>query len=117
MRNAPTKILFASIALLLTVPAVIAQEAPTTAPSAPEKHELIVPSQFSAARLAQQAAAQRKRDPIGFLAMDLADLTSLLDKFKTHEPTQPRQEQVVAKLDELIAMLEKQKKGAGSGGG
>ena len=84
---------------------------PSTAPAQPPAPRMSAGS-MSPGSIARQIAGMRQRDPIGFLTMDLSDLTDLLSNFNTHEPTQPRQEQVVARLDELIELLQQQSSGS-----
>jgi hypothetical protein len=83
-------------------------DAPSTAPS-----QRVALPPFDPVGLVNQLAAAREQDPIGYLVTDADELTNLLARFNTRRPVQPKQEQFVAHLDKLIAMLEKQCSGSG----
>jgi hypothetical protein len=70
-------------------------------------------SKLSPGGVVQALAMRRNRDPIGYLALDMADLTKLLDELKTRDPTQPDQQLVVGRLDEIIKLLERASSGNG----
>src|SRR5689334_21000088 len=109
MRNACKNIsaLLGCAMLVLGASRLIARDGPSTSPSTPPTKPLkLNPSSLSLSSAANQLAAMRAEDPIKFFAMDLSDLTSLLDAFNTRDPLQPRQEQFVTRLDELIALIE-----------
>src|SRR4051794_35153755 len=57
--------------------------------------------------------AERKQDPLRFLASDMSGIVTDLDQYKTDKPVQTKQEKVVRNLDVLIEELEKQCKGGG----
>jgi hypothetical protein len=99
---------------LFTLLILQVEAAPTTAPSQPPPPKQSI-SSLSPGTMARQLAGIRERDPLGFLAMDLGDVTDLLNQLNTRDPTQPRQAQVVARLDELIEMLQRQGNGTGTG--
>ena len=61
----------------------------------------------------RQAMAGRDADPLRYLAHDMKDIVGDLSATKTDKPVQEKQEKVVGRLNELIAMLEKQKSGNG----
>jgi hypothetical protein len=82
--------------------------APATAPARQAK----LPP-FNPIALIDQLAAARDQDPLGYLVIDMDELTSLLDRLNTRTPVQPKQARVVAHLDRLIEILEKQCKGSG----
>jgi hypothetical protein len=58
---------------------------------------------------------QRMQDPLRFLANDMGGVAKDLGALKTGQPVQKDEKQVVARLDQLIAMLQKQCSGSGSG--
>src|SRR5688572_21373486 len=55
----------------------------------------------------RQLTDARQRDPIGFLYLDMRVLTRSLAQLRTNAPVQREQQQVIARLDVLIEMLEK----------
>jgi hypothetical protein len=61
----------------------------------------------------RQAVAGREADPLRYLAHDMKDIVGDLSATKTDKPVQDKQQKVVDRLNELIAMLEKQKSGSG----
>ncbi len=60
-----------------------------------------------------QAVAGRDADPLRYLAHDMKDIYGDLSATKTDKPVQDKQAKVVDRLNQLIAMLEKQKSGNG----
>lgn len=58
----------------------------------------------------------RDEDPLRFVAVDMGVIVTDLSSLKTDKPVQTKQEKVVARLDELIAALEKACKGGGGSG-
>jgi len=60
-----------------------------------------------------QALAGRDADPLRYLAHDMKDIYGDLSATRTDKPVQEKQEKVVDRLNQLIAMLEKQKSGLG----
>lgn len=61
----------------------------------------------------RQAVAGRNADPLRYLAHDMKDIVGDLTAVRTDKPVQEKQQKVVGRLDQLIAMLEKQKSGNG----
>jgi hypothetical protein len=57
----------------------------------------------------------RRHDPIAAMTSDMSDITVDLDQQQTGAPVQGEQRQVVSQLDKLIAELDKQCNGNGSG--
>jgi hypothetical protein len=60
-----------------------------------------------------QAVAGRDADPLRYLAHDMKDIYGDLSATKTDKPVQDKQQKVVDRLNQLIAMLEQQKSGLG----
>src|SRR5690349_16547826 len=101
-------------------PAAAPAEAPTTAPAAgtpPSLPTSRLDSKFSLNDKVNQMLAERDKDPIGAIATDMGTAKDLLAKYNTSEPVQPQQKQIVAGLDYLIDMIEKQEKKLKAGGG
>jgi hypothetical protein len=63
--------------------------------------------------LLHAAVAGRDADPLRYLAYDMKDIVGDLSATKTDKPVQNKQQKVVDRLNQLIAMLEKQKSGIG----
>jgi hypothetical protein len=105
--------------LLLTACIARGQDAaaPATAPAEDNIPVADMSSKFDYHRMANELIAKYDKDPIGRIAKDMGEATSLLTQLKTNDPTQPQQQQIVASLDALIAMLEKQQKKMKAGGG
>ncbi|MFI5381719.1 MAG: hypothetical protein ACHRHE_20675 [Tepidisphaerales bacterium] len=70
----------------------------------------------TASALVRTKPEQRMRDPLRYLANDMGSITQDLGLMKTGQPVQKKEQQVVAHLDELIKLLEKQCSGSGNGG-
>lgn len=56
-------------------------------------------------------------DPLADITNKMTDIVGDLAGLKTDQPVQDKQKQVVSQLDEIIAMIEKQKSKSGNGGG
>ena len=56
-------------------------------------------------------------DPLADITNKMTDIVGDLADLKTDQPVQDKQKQVVSQLDEIIAMIEKQKSKSGNGGG
>jgi hypothetical protein len=61
--------------------------------------------------------AEDGEDPLAAITEKMSDIVGDLAELKTDHPVQDKQRQVVAKLDEIIMQLEKQKSKTGNGGG
>src|SRR5438105_1881477 len=97
-----------SFVLAVSAPIIRADDAaPTTAPA--NVPPMQFDSKFDLKGMVNEMTADADRDPLGFLAKQMGQVTELLAKLNTHDPTQPTQEQILARLDELIDMIEKQK--------
>jgi hypothetical protein len=59
------------------------------------------------------AVAGRDADPLRFLASDMKNIAGDLTATKTDKPVQDKEQKVVDRLNQLIAMLEQQKSGLG----
>lgn len=59
------------------------------------------------------AVAGRDADPLRYLAHDMKDIAGDLTATKTDKPVQDKEQKVVDRLNQLIAMLEQQKSGLG----
>src|SRR5690348_6816275 len=59
------------------------------------------------------AVAGRDADPLRYLASDMKNIAGDLTATKTDKPVQDKEQKVVDRLNQLIAMLEKQKSGSG----
>lgn len=90
--------------------------APTTVPTAAQLPGMKLESKFDMNRIVGEIIAKRENDPIGALAQDMGIATGWLADLKTNDPVQPHQQQIIVRLDELIAMLEKDKKAKAGGG-
>ena len=102
------------LCILLICTVVSAQNAvPTTEPAIPLLRSM--GSKFDLTDKTDSLVAQYDRDPFGRIAGAMGTAADLLADLKTSEPTQPKQQDIVASLDEIIAMLEKQKKNAHAG--
>src|SRR5688572_1556840 len=99
------------IVITLLLASVSAAPSDDPASTAPSQRVALPP--FDPLALVDQLAAARDQDPIGYLVTDTDELTGLLARFNTHVPVQPKQAQVLARLDKLIEMLEKQCRGSG----
>jgi hypothetical protein len=63
--------------------------------------------------LLHAAVAGRDADPLRYLAHDMKDIAGDLTAIKTDKPVQDKEQKVVDRLNQLIAMLEQQKSGLG----
>ena len=61
--------------------------------------------------------AEDGEDPLAAITEKMTDVVGDLAELKTDHPVQEKQRQVVAKLDEIIMQMEKQKSKSGNGGG
>jgi hypothetical protein len=61
--------------------------------------------------------AEDGEDPLAAITEKMTDVVGDLAELKTDHPVQEKQRQVIAKLDEIIMQLEKQKSKSGTGGG
>ena len=87
--------------------------APTTEPSATPVRSL--ESKFDLREKTDTMVAKYDKDPIGRIAGEMGTVKGMLGELNTNDPTQPKQQDIIAGLDELIAMLEKQKKNLKTG--
>jgi hypothetical protein len=74
------------------------------------------PYDGTAGSMLTKLLAARDNDPLRYLASDMGHIVTDLSAYHTDKPVQVKQEKVVARLDELIKMLEQSCK-SGSGGG
>jgi len=56
-------------------------------------------------------------DPLADITNKMTDIVGDLAGLKTDQPVQEKQQKVIGQLDEIIAMIEKQKSKSGNGGG
>ena len=103
---------FAIALVMLTASAIAAAEpaAPAARPTVPFPHD------GTPGSILTKLSSLRDQDPLRYLSGDMGYIVTDLSAYKTDKPVQVKQERVVARLDELIKMLEKSCKG-GSGGG
>ena len=111
--------------LALSTTAVAAAE-PAAVPAQPQgqpqaqapkpKPRVPFPHDGTPGSMLTQVLKARDEDPLRYVASDMGVIVTDLSALKTDKPVQTKQERVVSRLDELIAMLEKACKG-GSGGG
>ena len=110
--------LIATIALLTN--AVAAEPAqppkPGAAAAAAPKPRVPFPHDGTPGSILTKLTQARDEDPLRFVAADMGVIVTDLSSLKTDKPIQTKQEKVVARLDELIAALEKACKGGGGGG-
>lgn len=64
-----------------------------------------------------EAEHNEQQDPLKYLAEDMTDIVNDLTSLRTDKPVQVKEGNVLAKLDKIIAMLDKQCSGGGSGQG
>lgn len=104
--------------LLLAQPALAAAEPAAGSPPKPveARPQVAFPHDGTPGNLLTKLASVRDEDPLRYLSGDMGYIVTDLSALKTDKPVQVKQERVVARLDELIKMLEKSCKG-GSGGG
>ena len=106
--------LLSILAGLLLAPLAWAADAPTTRPAVGTGDDL-----FTKILLKPFTDMIDKKDPLGHIAGEMESSKGMLADLRTSKPTQAVQQNIIADLDDFIAMLEKQKKTAkaGSGGG
>lgn len=102
------------IAILMLTSSLAAAIEP--AAKAAPKPRVPFPHDGTPGSLLTRLTTLRDNDPLRYLAGDMGYIVTDLSSLKTDKPVQVKQERVVARLDELIKMLEKSCKG-GSGGG
>lgn len=64
-----------------------------------------------------EAEHNQQQDPLKYLAQDMTDIVNDLSSLRTDKPVQVKEGAVLAKLDKIIEMLDKQCSGGGSGQG
>jgi hypothetical protein len=99
--------------LLISGAVVVAQDAPTTAPSNVPVAKLDSP--FDLAGRANTIVNERQKDPFKTIVVDMGTATDLLTRFNTSEPVQPQQKVIIGMLDVLIEELENQMKNVKGG--
>lgn len=105
------------IAILMLSPVLAADAAPSAADAnTTAKPRVPFPHDGTPGSLLTKLTTLRDNDPLRYLAGDMGYIVTDLSALKTDKPVQVKQEKVVARLDELIKMLEKSCKG-GAGGG
>jgi hypothetical protein len=62
------------------------------------------------------ASQTRMSDPIRFISKDMKSVVGDLNEYQTGQPTQTKEQQVVAQLDEVIKRLDQACKKSGAGG-
>src|SRR3954466_12911450 len=109
-------LLLIAIACLLAASSSRADDA--QAPAAPPAREPTAQVTHGARMklVPPKASILESEDPLNELTNQMSDIVGELADLKTGKPVQGKQGEVVSQLDELIAELEKQCKGGGSGG-
>ena len=109
------------LALSLSAAAVAAAEPAADSPkpqATPSKSQprIPFPHDGTPGSILTKLTQARDQDPLRFVAADMNVIVTDLSSLKTDKPVQTKQEKVVARLDELIAALEKACKGGGGSG-
>lgn len=91
--------------------------APADAAAGDDLPGLDVRSKFDFNRTADELVAKYDKDPLGRITEHMGAAAELLAQLNTNEPTQPKQQIILANLDKYIEMLEKREKKVKAGGG
>ena len=110
------KTCFAIALVVVAGVAVAAEPTPPPAAKPAPKVQVPFPHDGTPGSILTKLASVRDEDPLRYLSGDMGYIVTDLSALKTDKPVQVKQERVVARLDELIKMLEKSCKG-GAGGG
>ena len=109
-------LLLTAIVSVLLASVGSAADAPGAKPAGKAKPKVKFPYDGTPGNLLTKPLQDRSEDPLKFLARDMSGIVGHLAAYQTDKPVQAKEEKVVAHLDELIKLLEKQCSGGGGGG-